>query len=77
MAPCRTVCFGACPIVRKGHSTCVEKLVIVCGRAKIQLLNYPTINVITALKQQQQHVGSNHVVVIVESRRDIPYAMVI
>jgi hypothetical protein len=45
-----TVCFGACtgsPIVRNGH-------VIVCGRAKIYSLDYPTINVITALQQQQQ-----------------------
>jgi hypothetical protein len=35
---------------------CVEKLVIVCGRAMIHLLDNPIINVITALQtQQQQH----------------------
>jgi hypothetical protein len=35
---------------------CVEKLVIVCGRAMIHLLDNPTINVITLqlLQQQQQ-----------------------
>jgi hypothetical protein len=36
--------------VRNGH-------VIVCGRAKIHSLDYPTINVITALQQQQHAIN--------------------
>jgi hypothetical protein len=50
-------CLFRC-LSHREERTCVEKLVIVCGRAKILLLSYPTINVITEQPGTTYHVNA-------------------